>query len=336
MKNKNLENLIIPVIVIVLLTFSGTTEAQINRNSSISGFVFDSQRTPIPQIVVELLDEVNSVIGRTKTNGSGQFSFRGLSSGRFQVRVLPLGTNFEEQTQTVELTGVGAMGRTIADFAQKDFYLKERKKSSDAFTVNEVIFVQNIPKEAENLYEQATKSIDDDMTKSIKHLEEAIKIFPNYYLALRALGQIYLQQKDYDKALDVFTKGSNINDRSFSCWYGIGYASFALKESEGATTALEKAIQIDPKAVNALFLLGIAQRQIKQYDKAEQSLLNAKKYSTDDVPDIHWNLALLYAHNLNRYSDAATQLELYLKASPENPDKDMIKKLIKQFRDKAK
>src|SRR6185369_5917045 len=43
--------------------------------TSISGHVTDNSRNPIPDLQVELLDDVDSVIARTKTDNSGLFSF---------------------------------------------------------------------------------------------------------------------------------------------------------------------------------------------------------------------------------------------------------------------
>lgn len=51
--------------------------------------------------------------------------------------------------------------------------------------------------------------------------------------------------------------------------------------------------------------------------------------------NVHWNLALLYAHNLKKYANAADQLEQYLKLNPKDVQEDSIKKLIAQFREKA-
>jgi len=45
--------------------------------SSISGFVFDPERRPVPNIPVELKAEF-STIGRVRTDGTGRFVFRGL------------------------------------------------------------------------------------------------------------------------------------------------------------------------------------------------------------------------------------------------------------------
>lgn len=46
------------------------------NRSTISGFVFDQQRRPIGQIQVELLNDFNSVLSRSKTDGSGRFFSR--------------------------------------------------------------------------------------------------------------------------------------------------------------------------------------------------------------------------------------------------------------------
>jgi hypothetical protein len=80
----------------LLITFC-LVQAQtqpVNR-STVSGFVFDPYRRPVPEIRVELMNEVNSVLQRTRTDGSGRFLFRGLSSGRFIIKVLSVGTDYE-------------------------------------------------------------------------------------------------------------------------------------------------------------------------------------------------------------------------------------------------
>jgi len=81
----------------------------------------------------------------------------------------------------------------------------------------------------------------------------------------------------------------------------------------------------------------MAYRVDKQYPEAEKSFKQSLKYvDAANAPDVHWNLALLYSHNMNRYGDAAKELETYLKLSPDAPNKETIKKLIQDFKDKAR
>lgn len=308
-------------------------QPQQNRNT-ISGHVFDSQRNPVGQVFVELQNEVYSSIGRTKTDGSGRYFFSGLSPGRFVVRVLPYGTNLEEQSQEVEIVNFVAPGSSTSENAQKDFYLKMRKGNVTAVTGT--IFVQEVPENARKIYEKAVSDIDNKRVDvGIEKLRNAISLFPKYYYALERLGREYINQQKYDDALSVFTKAVAVNERGFYSWYGLSYANYALKKSTAAVEAAQKAVSLSPNSAEGLLFLGVAQRQAKQYVGAEKSLQQAKKLANGKLPDVHWNLALLYVYNLKRYKDAADELELYLKEQPVSSNEANIKKLIKRYREMA-
>jgi tetratricopeptide (TPR) repeat protein len=297
--------------------------------------VFDEQRNPVREVQVELLNDFNSVIQRTKTDGSGRFVFRALSWGRFVIRVLPLGTNFEEQTLDVEISGVGADGRPIADNLQVDIRLQRRRSGGDVDQVTGVLFAQDVPPEAKKSYETAVLDLDSNRPDAGKtELENAIKVFPKYYAALIKLGLFYIGQQKFENAIEALTRAVNVNERSFTGWYGLGYSAYSLNKPEAAIIAAQNALELEKNSINALFILGLAQRQLKKYEAAEKSLIQAKKLDKGKTSEINWNLALLYAHNLKRYSDAANELETYLKIDPEAPNKEAVKKLIKQFREK--
>ncbi|MGI9069072.1 MAG: tetratricopeptide repeat protein [Pyrinomonadaceae bacterium] len=301
--------------------------------STITGFVFDYERRPVAQIQVELMNDVNRVLQRMKTDGSGRFMFRGVSQGRFQIRVLPLGTNYEEQTQEVEIYGIGASGRPIADNLQKDFYLRLRKSGSASSTGT--VFVQEIPEEAKTIYQKALSDLEGNRLEAgVAGLENALQLFPTYYLALEKLGLVYATQQKYEKALEVFGKAVLVNSRSFNGWYGLSYSHYALQQSQAAVEAAQKAVTLNSNSEDALLFLGLSLRQAKRYEEAENPLKQADKIAKGLSPDIHWNLALLYAKNLNRYRDAANELELYLKTSPDTTQTDNIKKLIKKYRER--
>lgn len=305
-----------------------------NRNT-IGGHVFDSQRNPIAQIYVELQKDVYSTLARTKTDGSGRFFFSGLSAGRFSLRVLPYGTNLEEQTQEVEIVNFIAPGRSASDNVQKDFYLRLRRDEADARAVTGTIFIQDVPEQAQKSYKKAVSELDDKKVEAgIGELQNALKLFPDYYLALERLGSEFIKQQKYQNAQEIYKRAVAVNPRSYSGWYGLSYASYSLKQTEMAVEAAEKAVLLNPKSLDVLLILGISERQAGRYDKAEKSLKQADKLAKGKSADVHWNLALLYAHNLKRYKDAADELELYLKAEPNVENAATIKKLIKQFREK--
>ena len=301
--------------------------------STISGYVFGTSRAPVDQVPVELRNDVNGVIGRTRTDSSGRFIFNGVPSGRLLVTVLPLGTNFEGQTKEVEIAGVGARGQLIPDNPQVDFYLKE-KKGTELAGGNEVVFAQEVPEEARRLFRAAISDLDGQRTEQgIGELKQAIEIFPTFFLALERLGAEQLKQERYEDAAKNLSASVSVNSRSFLSWYGLTYANFGLKKWDAVIESAEKALEIEKNSVNTLLLMGISQRNLRKFGEAERSLIRAKKVDEGKTPDLYWNLALLYTYNLKKYQDAADALELYLKANPTIPDTTNVRKLIKQLRE---
>ncbi len=340
-------NLLIASILttLILFLFPFTNEVQAaplssdlvkQFRNSISGHIFDQQRRPVGEIYVELQNEVYSTIARTRTDGSGRYLFSRLSAGRFSVRVLPYGTNLEEQTQEVEIINFVAPGSNTSENAQKDFYLRVRRDEREANAVIGTIFVQEVPEQAQKSYKQAISNLDNKkVEQGIEELQNALKLFPDYFLALERLGNEFVKQQKYQDAQEIYKRAVAVNARSYNGWYGLSYASYGLKQSENAVEAAEKAVLINSKSVDALLMLGISQRQAKHFDNAEKTLKQANKLAKGKSSDVHWNLALLYVHNFNRYKAAADELELYLKTQPNIENEQIVRKLIKQYREKA-
>jgi tetratricopeptide (TPR) repeat protein len=147
------------------------------------------------------------------------------------------------------------------------------------------------------------------------------------------LGLLYIGQNKFENAIEALTRAVEVNDRSFTAWYGLSYSAYSLNKPEASIIAAKKALELDKSSVNALFILGLSQRRMKSYAEAEKSLVQAKTLDKGKTPDINWNLALLYAHNFKRYNDAANELETYLKNNPNAQNREAVKKLIKQFRE---
>ena len=307
------------------------------QRSTISGFVLGSDQRPISQVTVELRSEYNSVLSRIRTDGSGRFYFTNLVHGRYSVKALPFGTGYIESSIEVEITGTGARGQSVADNIQKDIYLRPRKNANAAPFKNAVIYAQEVPREAEVLYKDAVSDLERDRIQTgITSLEKAVEMFPTYFVALQRLGALRLAQEKFDDAILLFNRAIAVNDRSFDCWYGLAYAQYALRQYKESTVSAEKAVLIRPDSMEAALLLGMNQRISKDLVGAEKTLKKAVKLAEGTSPDVHWQLALLYGKDMNKFSEAAKELEQFLELSPDAPNKEDIKKLIKQFKDKAK
>jgi len=304
--------------------------AQANR---ISGYVFGINRKPLDRMNVELLDDFQRTRARTLTSSTGYYQFDRMSFGRFTVRVYTLGTDYEEKENSVEL--VNYFGNPI--YEQSDFQLKLRRGVTPA---NESVFAQDVPPDAQKLYDKAIDDLQNKRTaEGHQKLRDALTAFPNYYAALERLGLEYIQlgsTEGYQVAAGLLNIAVGINPRGFKSWYGLAYAYNLLQNYPQATAVVEKALSLNQSSVDALFLHGRLLRQAKKYSEAEKQLTKAIELSGDGSAQLHWELALLYGNNLKKYADAARELKLYLKINPKAANAEEISRLIADFEAKSK
>ena len=295
--------------------------------NSISGYVSDDRHNPIPDLQVELLNEVDSVIQRTKTDNSGLFGFRRLTGGVFQVRVQPYGTNYVGQTKRVQL-------EPTRSFEQVDFVLVLNKTSITA-TLG-AVFVQEVPEPARKEFERATAMLQktEQRKEGIETLKKAIDFFPLYFEALELLGTEYVKQKEYEEAIPVLSKAIEVNARAYQSLNSLSVAQYNLKQMPQAIESMRRAITLNQKSVNANLFLGMLLRQSSRFDEAEKYLKDANQLAAGKNADAHWELALLF-NQMKKYKEAADELEVFLKVQPEARDTELIKKLIQRLRQQA-
>jgi tetratricopeptide (TPR) repeat protein len=307
--------------------------------NTINGFIFGGQRLPLGDINVELLDEFNRTVDRTRTNGSGRYAFTRLGPGRYRVRVLAYETIYVEQMQEVEIINVSRRlgdGNAIItgrESVQLDFYLRPKAQN----LTTGVVFAQAVPEEARKTYEQGVADLRENREASgLQAIKRSIELFPEYYVALDRLGNEYITRKHYLAAAILLTQAVKVNGRAASSYYSLGYSLYNLDRKHDAIESLKRAVDLNMSSINAPILLGRTLREVGKYDEAERQLKRAKELAKGTAPEVHWQLALLYSNNLKRYTEAAAELELFLKAQPESRDTESIRRLIATFRDKAR
>jgi Tfp pilus assembly protein PilF len=327
-------SLLLGIVLSVVMSFS-------QGRNSISGLIFGESRTPLENAYVELLDELGTTITQTRTNGSGRYAFYGLSNGRFKIRVFPVGTDYMEQTQEVLLSPVSAIPGSGGDNQQIDFYLRLREgANSGPFSVPGVVFAQEVPDEAKKFFEQGLSELRQKKEKEgFESLKKALDVFPNYFLALDRLGTEYAARGNmnpsyFEAARILLTKALEVNPRSYSSMFGLGFTQYHQGAINEAVANLERAIGVYNKSTNGYLWLGIAQKRAGKVLQAEESFKRANDLSKGKEANVHWHLAGLY-NDQKRYNEAATELEQFLKNKPDARDAEKIKQLIVQLRQKA-
>jgi tetratricopeptide (TPR) repeat protein len=314
----------------------------VQGRNTIYGTVSGESNRPVADVYVELLDDFNSSISQTKTDGTGRFTFRGLVNGRYRVKALPYGTDYLEQTQEVTLAAVSATAGSGADTQHIEFYLKlnERAYAGPFSAVPGVIFVQDTPPAAKKLYEQGVAYLRNKKDKeAFDSLKKALEIFPDYYMALDRLGAEYAMRGPTDRtyleaALLLLKKAVEINPRGFSSVYGLGWTQYQLRLNAEAIESFRRATLLYGKSADLYLWLGKALKRASTLDQAELAFRHANELAHGKAAEVHWQLAGIYSDQ-KRFKEAADELELFLKTRPKADDDEKIRAVIKQLREKA-
>ena len=306
--------------------------AQAALGSTIFGTVYDNRRNALPNVGVELLDQYHAMKQHTATDGIGRYKFEGVTDGTWYVRVLPFRYDLDEQSQEVVIYTISQSNRPGYTSQMTDFVLVPRKGTLAAAQA-EVVYAQDIPNEAKRSFELGQKAAKKGKSvDAIPAYQEAIKAFPDYFLANHFLGMAYFEQKDYEHAAVPLMKAVQINPKSGVTLYYLGYSLHKLNYHEAAIVALKEASILTPASPAIFTTLGSAQRFQRKYAEAEKSLLQAKKLMKSESAELYKELAVLYGET-RQFQKGAESLEQMLKSgSYSEADTAKIKEQIKAWK----
>lgn len=310
--------------------------ASLQNRNAINGLVASTSGRPLNRVRVELCDEVEMMIMQTYTDSTGRYSFRNLSQGTFIIKVHSDGAHISQKAR------VSLAAFRGAHHEQLDFTLKPVTEAKGATVPanSGSIFVQEVPESARKAYERALKQLENSkqVEQGISSLQEAIGLFPNYFVALERLGVEYVKRQEYDPARTTLTKAAMVNADGVAALYALGVAQYHLRQWPEASESLRRSLLLAPESPNAAFAhfyRGLALVKASQAADAETHLRKAYELGANAIPpEVHMHLAQIYSNN-KRYRDAANQLELFLKRTPDARDAENIKQLIRQLRAKA-
>jgi len=297
-------------------------------NGVIEGFVRDRQGKPQQNIVVTLKGGGGMQVDRTQTDHEGHYVFSQIGPGTYLVT--PEVPSVPGEARRVEFVAGETGGHRREDFQMETAEEIQRR------ALLEPVFVQQIPAEAEKSFTEAQSLLRGGRAADgLLALERAVKQFPNYYEALNALGMEHLKHNDATKAGPAFQRALAVNRNSASARFGVGWAFYQVEKLLDAERELKEAVKLNPRVAETYWFLGMTQIELKQWPAAEQSFGTFRKLSPrDDRAMLHLYQMSIY-DALGRYREAATELEIYLKAIPEKDRTQKLRDLLEKLKRKA-
>ena len=306
----------------------------------ISGKIyFPSGRRAEGQIQIKLESFQSGEI-TTMADASGAFSFGQLSPGNYTVEV-NAGDNYEVARENVTIDSDLNLSRSgvVINQGSRRYTVMvtlQPKRAQANQTTPGVInaALAEVPEAARNLYEQALELAKaGNSQQAIVNLKTAISLYPNFPLALNELGVEYLKSGDPRKAIDPLRSAVKLSPDAFTPKLNLGISLLEVQQYADAELQLRDALKISATPTAHMYL-GLTLARLKNDSEAETELKAAIQSGGNQLPIAHYYLGGLY-WQMRQYREAADELDIYLRLSPNAPDAERVRSTIKQLRAKS-
>lgn len=117
---------------------------------------------------------------------------------------------------------------------------------------------------------------DPDEAKSL--LLKAVELDQGSVQGLSQLGLIYLQEKDYTKAIETYQKAADLDSEFAETFFNLGYLHAITKHYAKAEEMYGRVVELAPSFLDeALFNLAMIQKRLGKRDKCIENLERATK-----------------------------------------------------------
>jgi tetratricopeptide (TPR) repeat protein len=207
-------------------------------------------------------------------------------------------------------------------------------------------FVQDVPKPARQALDRAMKlSVDNKTDAAIEKMQEAIKLFPQYFEAHFQLGNQFMKLGRLDEAIAELDRAREVNANDERLYQSFGLVLMRQKNYAVAVAVFSEASRLNPmNPANALMKATALIHQAYSINSATETsdrehILNRAAVALAETSSLsdkrlkadHLTLAMLYEMKDER-GRAATELESYLSENPNARNAEDLRQSIKKLR----
>jgi tetratricopeptide (TPR) repeat protein len=219
----------------------------------------------------------------------------------------------------ISVPGSHSVQTRVVDSPELTSVNRRTTKETKDTSATQVIDVRqlSIPKKASNEYEKALRDFQSGKTRrGIEHLQNALKIAPNFYDAHFQLG-LHYAPFDHAQSEKALIQAAELNPRVADPLVVLGFLYLQTSRVDEAIEVLDRAVELDPASARPLYYLGSSLYEAGQMTRAEKVL--KKSLSLD--PTIHEVRPILVNIYLkvDKPAEALQELEAYLKEGPQLP-----------------
>ena len=190
-----------------------------------------------------------------------------------------------------------------------------------------------IPPKARNEFERGLRRLQRrDPEGSLRHFDEALRVFPNYYEVYYHEGIAALQMHNNDEALLCFQKSIDLSGGRYArAEFGYGLTLLREGRPEEAETVVRHGLESDPNNVDGHVVLGFVLLKLHRPEEAEKKGREVLGFNSANAAKGYLVLSDVDGA-VGNYDRQVRDLDAYLKLRPDDPNK----KTLQGVRDLAK
>lgn len=285
---------------------------------TVQGQVSLPEGKPAAGSVVVTLTTRGGAVRQAYTNDLGRFEFEGMEEGTYTLAATSLNDPALRSESVVTDSSRTATGNLNVSLTLRREAKADRVRPAEVLTAAEA--EQRVPKEALKAFRQAAKfRKNNEPDKALASYTRAVEIYPEYFQALAARGDLLVTRRRLAEAAADFERALKLNAQYAPALRGSGYCKLERREFAEAAKDLEKAVSAQPDNANTYLLLGIAYLELDRRPAAKEALFKALGSGSRQELRAYIYLANLYARE-HQYREAAEELHKYLEAVPGDPE----------------
>jgi tetratricopeptide (TPR) repeat protein len=318
-----------------------------SQGRSIIGRAHQADGESAAWLIVRLLNAGGEPLTLAVTDHAGEFSFGGLGETSYRVVIQAAG----RQTATARIDFNVAQSAARSNNVRTVELTLVLAGSGAQLNASRTAFTQSVPKAARDSFERAMR-LGQAGRKQVAHamMQEAIKIFPDYFDAHFALSSELVKAGRLNEAITELEEAIRINPRDDRVYQSFGIIMMRQGKFEVAAAVFAEAARLNGAEPlhplmrgNALIDYASnldasrpesAKARVRAFQEAERELLSANEKSNGRLSSVHLQLARLYQKRGER-ERAAAELDQYLMTNPSAKNADEIRDIIRRLRTPA-
>ena len=185
-----------------------------------------------------------------------------------------------------------------------------------------------VPQSAQKLYRKAQAAFKEQKyEKSLKLVDEALQIDPQFAAALSLRGFVHLVQQKLPEAQQDFERAVQVDPNYSNAYVGLGTVYNHQGRFDDAMQASQRSLRLSPKSWQAYFEMAKACIAKGMYAQGLLLARQAQRLSGNSFAAIH--LIKAYALlPLHFYKDAKYELQAFLSRAPKDNNSEQAQMLL--------